>query len=443
MNNILVEPEKRGEMNRKVVSDLMVTLLLSTTCILVFNTISVRGSSSIPVRRFRLLAIEQMFDSYRMKSAQYLIQELLGYQNWNNSTDQYLSYIHFLTLYNYDEVDDAIKPFWRGDLSFSNIENEMTKFLGEATPGEIVIFYINGHITFVTWVLIEMNLIEQLKPEALQQAYVTVILDTCGAARFIPLLPDNIVLAACGQAQAAWGGDCGIFTIGLLDGFHMANDSYNDGWISAAEVFPYAKNFTETIVTWGNQNPESYYGVVEGDLPLIQRDADKPFPRWDIAIVSMQVHPQRVEPESPVNINITIENQGVKPANFDVNIYANLSVVSTKQVTLLPGEIVNVTSTWFPIEAYGLYNLSSIVSVCPGEIDTSDNVYYGLKTLVVFKADINIDGKIDIEDITAAAFSFGSFPTHPTWNPEADINKDNRVDIEDIYLIAKDFGKTI
>jgi len=428
-------------MNRKAVSGMMPTILLISIFVAASKVTLVKGVSSTQPRVFRLLAIEQMFDSYRMKSAQFLIMELLGYPNWNNSTDQYVSYIHLLSLYNYSEVDDAVKPFWRGNLSLSHIENEMTKFLGEATPGEIVMFYINGHRNFVNWVLMVNNFVELLKPEVLHQAFVTVILDTCSAGYFIQFLPDNIVLASSGKYQVSWGGNIGFFTEGLLRGFWMANDSNNDGWISAAEAFSHAKNFTESVVIWQDQNPESHYGKVNGDLPLVQRDIAKPFPTWDIAIISMLVNPLRTEPESPVSINVTVENQGVKYANFDVNIYVNSSIISTQQITLLPGEVANVTSTWFPIEVYGLYMLDSMVGICPGEIDTSDNVFYGPQVMVAFKADVNFDGKVRVDDLYIAVEAFGSDPSHPRWNPMADLNRDGTVRVDDIVTIALHFGE--
>jgi len=62
--------------------------------------------------------------------------------------------------------------------------------------------------------------------------------------------------------------------------------------------------------------------------------------------------------------------------------------------------------------------------------------------------DLNYDGKIDIKDIAEVASAFGSYPTHPRWNPLADITgpvylmPDEKVDIRDLALIASDFGKT-
>jgi len=67
------------------------------------------------------------------------------------------------------------------------------------------------------------------------------------------------------------------------------------------------------------------------------------------------------------------------------------------------------------------------------------NGYYEIKCSLV--GDVNIDGTVDVQDIFMAALSFGSYPTHPRWNPNADFTKDNKIDLRDIYLTAKNFGK--
>lgn len=437
---------------KKIVSGITLAILL-TAFILTSNGLQVKGASSTQIRRFRFLGLEQMFDHYRMRSAQYLIEELLKHPNWNNSTADYVSYIHLLTLYDYNEVPDDVKTCWRGILSPYSIEDEMTNFLGEATPGDIVVFYVNGHNDFVNSFLVQSKLFERLTSEALPQVYVTVILDTCSAAHFIQFLPDNVVLAACKDLQTAWGGDCGFFTMGLIEGFQMANETNGDGWLSAAEVFPYAKNWTETFVTWDSQNPESYYGVAEGDLPLIQMDKTLPFPTWDVGIVSVQA-PVEVEPESYATINVTVENHGAKPADFDVKLYVNSSLLSVQKVKLSEGDWKNITFVWHAVGVYGrcALDLNCTASACPGEVDLSDNVYHECPIVTVaFKTDLNLDGKVDGKDLGIAAAAFASCgpdflypgsPPHPRWNPVADENEDGKMDGKDLGLIASNFGKT-
>jgi hypothetical protein len=50
--------------------------------------------------------------------------------------------------------------------------------------------------------------------------------------------------------------------------------------------------------------------------------------------------------------------------------------------------------------------------------------------------DVNADGKINIQDMVAAATSFGSKIGDARYNPLADQNKDGRIDIIDFVLIA-------
>jgi len=433
-------------MQKRIVFGIMFSVLL--TSLLALNMTTVKGSYLTQPKVFRLLAIEQMFDNYRMRSAQHLIKELLMFPNWNNSTDNYVSYIHLLSLYNYSEVFDDIKPFWKGNLSEENLMKEIN-FLANASPGEIVLLYYCGH-SIVSSLPQEHSEFLGISPDKLRswlnstlsKAYLTLILDTCYSGYWIDFSPESTVLSACRKDQSAWGGDVGIFTEGLLIGFHIANDSINDGWISAKEVFRFAKNFTETVVTWDCQNPESYYSVVEGDLPLIQRDVTKPFPIWDVAVTSMSVNSLRVEPETDLVIDITVENQGEKPANFDVNVYANSSLISTRQVTLLQGESANLSFTW-TAKGYGAYFLNCTVRVCPGEQDLSDNVYHESQIVIVaFITDMNLDCKVDMIDLYEMAQAFGSYTGSPKWNSMADIDGNGVVDMKDVYLVAVDFGRT-
>jgi hypothetical protein len=435
-------------MFRRTVFEAVLLICFISFSVASFKIITVEGASTQP-RIFRLLAIEQMFDSYRMKSAQFLIKELLKYPNWNNSTSNYVSYIHLVSMYNYSEVFDEVKPFWIGNLYSVNLKDEIMNFLGTASPGELVILYYCGHSYIVTtpshhseFLGISQDKLRGWVNSTLSHAYLTLVLDTCYSGFWIDFSSKSTMLVACGKYQMAWGGEVGFFTMGLVEGFHMANDSNNDGWLSVAEVFPYAKNWTETFVTWASQNPESYYSLVEGDIPIIQRDETKPFPTWDIAILSIHTCPQKVEPNSPMTINVTVENQGEKPANFGVRLFVNSSSVSLQEAVLFPGERTNVNFVWYA-EGYGKYFLNATVSICPGELDVGDNSYREWQIVTVaFLADLNMDGYVGIDDIMLAAEAFGETPDRQRWNPAADQNEDGYIGIEDIFLIAANFGKT-
>jgi parallel beta-helix repeat protein len=59
-----------------------------------------------------------------------------------------------------------------------------------------------------------------------------------------------------------------------------------------------------------------------------------------------------------------------------------------------------------------------------------------------FPWDLTGDGYVGIDDILAAAQSFGATPESSRWNPKADINNDSYAGIDDILEIAMHFGKS-
>jgi hypothetical protein len=57
--------------------------------------------------------------------------------------------------------------------------------------------------------------------------------------------------------------------------------------------------------------------------------------------------------------------------------------------------------------------------------------------------DINGDDYVGVDDIFAAADSFGQSPEQPRWNPDSDLNLDEYVGIDDIYTVANNFGQLL
>ena len=288
-------------MNRNTVSGIMLTLLLISmlTLALTFNVKSTIAMTSARTPQFWLLAVENLLvfevpSRPYMRSAQFLISALLQYPNWNNSTE-YTAHIHLLS--HPEEVTPGFKPYLRGYPTKSNVESEIKNFLAQAAPGDIVVFYIECHglvgelmdppITY-------SELADWLSSGGLQCAYVTVILETCHSGSSINdgeggvLGPHRNVLSSCMsnewitvlaetflRVRWMW------FSHFIIEGFAQCNDSDDDGWISAAEVFEYAKPKTQEMEETLHQkahHPVSYYSQVEGDVPLVQRDITKPFP---------------------------------------------------------------------------------------------------------------------------------------------------------------------
>lgn len=444
------------ELPRRLLS--VACLILLLICILTLSSrperyaILANASSGTP--QFWLLAVEAM-RAYNVKDAQYLISALLEYPNWNNSTE-HISHIRLLSEYPEEELDDQIKPCLSGVPSITNTENEIRNFLGQASPGDIVILYFHCHgnrrgifmggIPYST-------LTDWLNSGGLRHACVTVVLEVCASGASIDdgaggvLGPGRTVMAACLANESASGvaGEWHWFSHSVYEGFGLCQDSDNDGWISASEVFDYARPITVEISeniwdgTWA-EHPVSYYGQVEGDVPLVQRDLSKPFPVWDVSVTSITANSLRVEPGSAVDFDVTVENQGEKSACLSVFIYFNLSLVAAQRMTLHSGEIIASTFRWIADGVYGLCTLKAVADICPGETNTINN-YNEATVIVTYKEDLNADGFVGIDDLLSGAEAFGSDSNHPRWNPYADTNADGYVGIDDILQIAQHFGQ--
>jgi hypothetical protein len=358
-------------------------------------------------------------------------------------------------MYNYSEVDEAVKPFWRGTLSTPLIQSEIRDFLGSAAPGEVVILYYCGHSIVVTWPPFTPPHSEfcGISPDQVRtwitttnmsRACVNLVLDTCYSGYWTELLPNVTVLAACGKDQMAWGGGwkdgpCGVFTVGLFQSFQNETDKDGDGWISVAESFAIAKNFTESHML--NQNPESHYGLVNGEIPLLQRDPNMPFPSWELSVVSMKIEPPNANPNSFVSINVTIMNSGNRNATFYYSLYCNQTEINMQELTLISGKKTTITFAWNTTGFYGMYLVRSTVSICPGETDTTDNTMEERISITIL-GDLNCDRTVNFLDATLLGSAFGSKPGDTNWNPDADIDGNNYVNYLDAIILGAHFGET-
>jgi len=109
----------------------------------------------------------------------------------------------------------------------------------------------------------------------------------------------------------------------------------------------------------------------------------------------------------------------------------------------------NVTSTSDPIITH-IYTVEGNYTVTLVVIDINglnDSMTQMIEVRATPPYDINGDGKIDIRDVAIVAYSYGSYPGHPRWNPDADITgpnePDGKVDIRDVALVASHFGEIL
>jgi len=275
---------------------------------ILYSTLPVQAT---PVIRFRLLAVERYFDSINMAEGGDLINKLVTYQNWDNSTSPYVSHIHLLSMRAKADLPAAAQPCYRGTSTKANVEYEIKNFLSQAVDEEIVIFYYCGHggnqYLSLDAGISHTELDSWLSWGGLADAYVNVILDTCHSGSWINdgaspgvLGTDRNVLAACKSDQSAWCWGCHTaFTDeGLIPGFGSATDANTDGWISVKEVFDYAEPACVAYAA-GNgetQEPVSWYDMCTGNMPIVQRDSTASFPDFTYPTTAHTIgHPKYID----------------------------------------------------------------------------------------------------------------------------------------------------
>jgi outer membrane protein assembly factor BamB len=299
------------------------THLYNSTSAEIYNDACYGSVKQIPTVTFRLLAVEKTFTNdtttvqMPMRSAEYLVQSLTSFKNWQNGTwgdYNYRSYIHLLSS---AQLSPQMLQYYEGQPNKTNILNEITTFLNDTGPGEsndltIRIFYYCGH-TWSTAVFGKPNVFLELGPPwgdtnisinatELDQALrsgdlgssncTLVILDSCYSGGYVTnswnvTKLGRVVLTATDDEEEARGwvaddtcsstalGNWSWFTgnknalckngaafgpLGIIGGFFNAEDWDSDGWRSAGEVFEFARNATKTYSeSWANAWNDTVY----------------------------------------------------------------------------------------------------------------------------------------------------------------------------------------
>ena len=267
--------------------------------------------------------------------------------------------------------------------------------------------------------------------------------------------------------------DSGFFDYSLVEGFMQCEDLDNDGWVSASEVFDYAKPRTEEILG-GIQHPVNFYDIADGRIPLAKRDVTKPFPDLPpiITILSPQNLTYMTRTVSSISIideptywmgycldgqsNVTIDENttltDLSEGTHTILVYSNdtlgnmgksIKVFFTVYIPIPPV----ASFTWIPYSptvgdsitfnaSYSTPNGGVIIAY---EWDFGDGEYAGGKVITHVYSDfgtyivtLNVSDSEGLWGITQMQIEVHPFT--------GDLNKDNVVDMRDISIVCKAFG---
>jgi len=171
--------------------------------------------------------------------------------------------------------------------------------------------------------------------------------------------------------------------------------------------------------------------------------SSQPVEAQDHNVVVTHIYPWRtiVGNSTIVAINVTVQNQGTSPEDFDVSLNASEKIIGQTAAHLEVDEIKNVTFNWEVIEptyaTFGNYQMKARANST-----LFDNTFIGGLVFVTIAGDVNGDRMVEGKDLTIIARCFGAtYGIDPRYKPNADIDG-NRMIEDGLVIEGKDLART-
>jgi len=164
----------------------------------------------------------------------------------------------------------------------------------------------------------------------------------------------------------------------------------------------------------------------------------------DVAVTNIKTSKTIVGQGYSAQITVTVKNFGIFEENFDTRIYANETVLETRNVILSSGNSLKINFPWDTTNfVKGNYTIKSTVETVLEENLTDNNILVDGWVVVTIPGDINGDYITNFLDSILLGYAFNSAPSVINWNPNADINDDNVVNFLDSIILGSHFGQTV
>jgi hypothetical protein len=226
---------------------------------------------------------------------------------------------------------------------------------------------------------------------------------------------------------------------------------------------PIGTSIAQTSINWTvpNDHPTDQCGikVIASDGVNTGEDVSSitfTILRHDIATSEIFTAKTIVGEGYALPINVIVQNLGNFTETFDIDVYANTTLIYEQPLTLTAGSISNLTLN---VNTTGLAHCNYAMSICgqviPGETDTTDNMLIDGTVLIGVPCDVTgptpgvPDSVCNMRDIGYFCSTFGCTPSDPDWDPNCDVTgptlrvPDNAVNMRDIGMACSNFGQHV
>jgi parallel beta-helix repeat protein len=163
----------------------------------------------------------------------------------------------------------------------------------------------------------------------------------------------------------------------------------------------------------------------------------------DVAVTNVSPSKTIVGQGYSTFVNVTVANQGDSAEILNVTVYANTSIIQTKQVALVGGSFAVITFIWNTAGfVKGNYTISAYAWPVPDQMNTTNNTFVAPGVIhVVLPGDAGLTKVITIMDVIKVTSIYGAKKGDKNYDPNVDWNNNGRIDILDVVIVTSRYAQ--
>jgi parallel beta-helix repeat protein len=208
--------------------------------------------------------------------------------------------------------------------------------------------------------------------------------------------------------------------------YQSFNNTWDKGYYDGGNYWSDHNNADQN---WGaHQNETGSDGIIDSPYPILENPGEEdkyPFKHeneWLALPIVNAISPSNKTYRS-YNVPLLLNTSKPAQMSYSLDHQANVTIDRNLIITDLP---------------IGLHSIIVYTNDTLGNEASSETLF-----TITFFADLNLDGTVNIIDVSFVAHCYACNPKSERWNPEADLDNNKVVNILDIAIVAKEYGRKI